>query len=160
MQTPRMRTSGVASGGAGGSASRAAAPAGRATTAWPAASSSGPPGPSTRAPAIRPPGSRSATRRVASRRSAPAAAAAAAIASISWPMPWAGKTKPSGAAWSSSSRRARSPGIRSSGTPSIFSRYPRMTRLTNAPPKRAASSPRAEPSGGPGGSGGSGRWSR
>ena len=54
--------------------------------------------------------------------SAPAARAAAAIASMSRPMPPSGKWKPSGAAWSSSSRRARSAGIRSSGSPSIFSR--------------------------------------
>ena len=54
---------------------------------------------------MRPAGTRRAARRVPRRSSAPAPTAASAMASISWPIPWAGKTNPAGAACSSSSRR-------------------------------------------------------
>ena len=160
MHTARMRTARVVPPGGAGSSSRAAAPGGSATTACSARTSQVPSAASTSAPLMRPWGTWSVRTRARRRTWAPSARAAAAIASISWPMPWAGKWNPSGAAWSSSSRRARSPGMRSRGSPSTFSRYGRITRSTKAAPNRQPSSPAADTSRGAGGSGVSGRWSR
>ena len=80
-----------------------------------------------------------ASSRVPRRIRAPAASAAAAIASISWPMPRAGKRKPSGAAWSSSRRRARSAGMRSSGSAvDLLQVAAASTRSTKAAPNARA----------------------